>query len=160
MNRSEIDELLLNLAEYGDYLRVEAKSMRNPRWITPTPDGYRWLTPAEGRRKTVSEEDTLSMLSHYDDGEVVDMGDVPDDVRKLDQGLEAFTDGGQVGDGTDQELQQRVHFIHQLDQIQGLAGTAKGKVKTEDSREALTDLKELRGRLDSVIEDLQVFCDD
>lgn len=103
VTNSVLDEEFANLAEYGGYLRVEAEQMEEPRWIREKRDGYRWLDPSNARREVKTEEETRTLLRHYDSVTLVNSDDVSDDVRKLDHGLEAFTDGGQSVSEPDQQ---------------------------------------------------------
>ena len=96
LSQSEINDRLASLEEYDGYLRAESGKLDHPRWIRPTRYGYRWLDPAEGRREEYSEERSRTLLRHYDELTFVDSTAVVSRVRKLDQGLDAFTDGGRV----------------------------------------------------------------
>ena len=91
--QEDVDELLDKIDGTGNYLKAVSNRQDNPRWILSVSNGYRWLTPAIGRRHTTGRGDTRTTLRHYDTVQVVSAADVPSQVEKMGQGLAAFTGG-------------------------------------------------------------------
>lgn len=94
MNAETVDEMLEKLDSSDGYLRALSRKQSNERWLTSIEDGYKWLIPAEGRQNMMGSQETRTLLCNYDALEIAEGDDVPDAVRKMADGLRAFTDGG------------------------------------------------------------------